>query len=114
MKRFVMPTKPKGLSLWGAIFALGYVLPVLFQQGISVISAGTVRRRDIVLFGFQPVNDLFDGPLIRLPAFGVKVAHYLVQTLNANLCVVNKIQYAPTNCWRFRDSAVPSPMPFIL
>ena len=84
---------------------VGYVLPILLQQGISILFAGTVRRGDMVLFSFQSVNDLFDGLVIRLPAFGVKAGQYLVQTPEADLCIIDKVQYAPTNCWRFNDSA---------
>jgi len=41
----------------------------------------------------------------------VKISHYLVEALDADLRVINKSEYVPTNCWRFRDSPVkPSTM----
>jgi hypothetical protein len=40
-----------------------------------------VRRRDIVLFAFQPFDDLFGGLLIRLSASRVEVGQYLVKPL---------------------------------
>jgi hypothetical protein len=90
------------------------ILSVLLQQDISVLSAGAVRRGDIVLLDFQPANDLFGGLVIRRPAFRVKFGQYLVQALDAGLCVINKSQYAPTNCRRLGDSSVPSSMLFML
>lgn len=92
---------------------VGYILSVLLQQGICVLSTGTVRRGDIVLFGFQPINDLSDGLVIRLFALGVKVGQYFVKALNTDLRIIDKSQYAPTNGWRLRDSPCPSAMLFM-
>ena len=88
-------------SSWGIIFSAGNVLSVLLKQDISVLFTGTVRRRDKVLLGFQPIDDLFGGLLICLSAFRVKVGKYLVQTINTDLRIIRKLQHAPTNCWRF-------------
>ena len=90
------------------------VFPILLEQDIRVISSGAVRRRDIVLFDFQPVNDLFGGFVICGPAFGAKLGQYLVQALDAGLRIIRKGQYAPTNCRRLRNSPVPSAMLFML
>jgi hypothetical protein len=73
-----------------------------------------VRRGNIVLFGFQSIDDLFGGLLIHLSAFRVKIGQYLVQTLNADLYIINKVQRAPTNGWRFDDSPSFSSFLFIL
>jgi len=86
------------------------VLSVLFQQDIGVVFTGTVGRGDIVLFGFEPFDDLFDGLIIRLLTFRVNLGQYFVQSFDADLGVVNEVQYAPTNCWRFRDSPSLSPV----
>jgi hypothetical protein len=59
----------------------------------------SVRGRDIVLFGFQPANDLFGGLVICRFAFRIKFSQCFVQTEHADLCIVNKLQCTPTN-WR--------------
>ena len=51
---------------------------------------GKVRRRDVVLLGFQPFDDFFGSLLIRLSAFRIKVGQYLVQTNNSDLCTISK------------------------
>jgi hypothetical protein len=82
-------------------FVVGSTLNVLFVfllQEIYILSSSKLRRRDIVLFGFQSFNDLFGGFLICLSAFRVKVGQYLVQTNNSGLCTISKPYLAPTNC----------------
>jgi hypothetical protein len=66
------------------------ILFVLLQQDMSKLFTGKVRRRDIVLLGFQPFDDCFGDLFIRLLAFRVKVGQYLVQTNNSNLCPISK------------------------
>ncbi|OGP87398.1 MAG: hypothetical protein A2156_03955 [Deltaproteobacteria bacterium RBG_16_48_10] len=89
---------PDALFL-GVVASARNILSVLTQQDIGVLSPGTVRRGDIILFGLQPTHDLFGGLLIRPSAFRVKVSQYLVQTNNTDLCIIRKLQQAPTNCW---------------
>ena len=91
-----------------------HVLSVLLEQDIRVLFAGTARSGDIVLFGFQPIDDFFGRLVIRLFASSVKVGQYLVKALNTNLRVIDEFQYAPTNCRRPRGSPVPSSMFFVL
>jgi hypothetical protein len=77
-----------------------HVIQVLLQQDISKFSTGAVRRGDIVIPGFQPLDDLFGSALIRLPALSVKVGQYLRQTINTDLGTIRKSHHAPTNCRR--------------
>jgi len=65
---------------------------------------GAVRRGDIVLVDLQPLDDLFGGLIVSRSALSVKIGHYLVQTIHADLCIVDKFQYVPTNCWLWGDS----------
>lgn len=88
----VLNSPYQGVLLPVVVGSILNVLSVLLQQGISVLFTGTVRRGDIVLLGFQPVDDLFDGLIIRGSAFSVKVGQYLVQTFNADLCVIKEAQ----------------------
>jgi hypothetical protein len=89
------------------------VPPVFFQQRIGVLLTDALRGGDVVLAGFQPFDDLSYGLVARLFALGVKVGQYLVQALDPDLRIIDKSQYAPTNCRRLRDSAVPSGVLFV-
>jgi hypothetical protein len=40
----------------------------------------------------------------------VKVGQYFVEALDTDLCIIDELQYAPTNCWRLRGSPTPSSM----
>jgi len=40
--------------------------------------------------------------LIRMSTIEVKFSPYLSQTINTDLRVIRKVQYATTSCWRFR------------
>jgi hypothetical protein len=89
------------------------VLSVLLQQNISIVFTGMFRRRDVVLVGFQSTNNLLDRFVVRGSTLGAEIGHYFVQALNPDLGVINEVQYAPTNCWRFGDSPIPSAMLFM-
>lgn len=85
----------------GAFFvSILKVISVLLQQDINKLFTNTVRRGDIVLFGFQPIEDLFGGGLIGWSTFSVKVGQYFVQTINPDLGLIRKVQHTPTNCRR--------------
>jgi hypothetical protein len=81
-------------------------LSVLLQQDVSVVSTGTFGGRDIVVFCFQPDDDLVGGLIARGSAFGVKTGHDVVETGYADLCVIRKAERAPANCRRRRGSSV--------
>lgn len=66
---------------------------------MSELFTGTVRRWDVVLPGFQPIDNLFGGLLVRLFALRVQVGQDLDQTINTGLGTVRKSQHTPTNCW---------------
>jgi len=90
------------------------IFSVFLQQDISVLSAGTVRGRDIVPFCLQPVDDLFDGIIGRLSAFSAEISHYIVKTNNSDLYIIREGKYVPAN-WRRRvSSPVFSPLLVIM
>ncbi len=81
----------------GSIFD---VFPVLSQEDVPVLSPGTVRRGNVVFHGFQPYDYLFGSLVVRFPAFRIKLGQYLVKTKEAELRVIKKLQFTPTNWWR--------------
>jgi len=87
---------------------------VFLQQDIGVLFAGAFRRRNKVFFRLEPVDDLCGGFIGRLSAFSVKFSHDLVQTIDADLCIIGKFQRAPSNWRRRRDSSIFSSALFIL
>ena len=100
-----------GFKSFGSILD---VRSVFLQQDISILFADTIGRRDIILSGFKPVDDLFGGIISSLFTFGIKFSHDLVQTKDADLGIIGKFQHAPAN-YRLRgDSPISSPFLVIL
>jgi len=85
------------LSLVSLIFNK---FPILFQKHVSVFSVSTARRWDIVFISFESLDNLFRGLIIRRHPFRKKLCQSLVQTEDADLCIIDKFQCAPTNWWR--------------
>ena len=50
-----------GPLLWVLVGSIPNILSVLLKQNMRELSTGTDRRGDIVLLGFQPIDDLFGG-----------------------------------------------------
>ncbi len=118
----IFSTKPSPFQVvCRLIFEVGPVLP---QEGIGVFAADPVRRRDIVLLGFQAVEYLFGRRLICRPTLRVKVGHDLDQPINPDLGIIGKFQYSLTNCRlfglasgdstdHFNRDHIPSPVLFL-
>lgn len=85
------------------IFFVFNILPVLLQEDAFILTAG--GGWDIIVTFLQPIEELFGRLLIRLSAFGVKLCHDLIQSVNPDLYPIRKSQCAPTTCRRFRFSA---------
>jgi hypothetical protein len=95
---------------WGVTLPIVFgltpdVFPVFFEQDIGVLSAGTVGWGDIIFIGLQPFNDLFSSLIIGRSAPRVKIGHYLVETIYADLGIIDEFQRMPTNCRLWRGSA---------
>jgi hypothetical protein len=54
------------------------VSSVFFQQNIGVLFTDTFRGGYIVVFCFQPLDDLFGGLICGLSAFSEKLSHDVV------------------------------------
>ena len=90
------------------------VVSVFLPQDIGVLPAGIYGRGNKVVFCLQPSHYLLSGFIIRFHAFSVKFSHDFHQTINSDLCIIRKFQYAPAN-YRLRgDSPVFSPFLFLL
>jgi hypothetical protein len=66
---------------------------------------GTFRRGYVILVSFQSFNDLLGGLIVRRLPLSIQFGQRLLQTEDTDFRIINKLQFVPTNCRLWRDSA---------